>query len=140
MKVIIADDKLDLLKFAVATFKSRGHLVVGTAANGRDLVNCALENEHDIIFTDYQMPELDGLEAIKELRLQGNNRLAIINTGNIEELTEKPSQRRIEYGPLGKDGFYLEFEEPKETYAIAKPYSLSGLTELIKSILEKSQR
>jgi len=42
--------------------------VVGEAENGRDAVNLAVEKKPDIILLDVAMPDLNGLEAAKQIR------------------------------------------------------------------------
>jgi len=40
-----------------------GHEVVGSAADGAQLVDVCLSTEADLVVTDIRMPEMDGIEA-----------------------------------------------------------------------------
>jgi DNA-binding NarL/FixJ family response regulator len=64
--VIIAEDQsiiLHSLVILVKTFKNIE--VIGTAANGKELLKLLEESRPDVILTDIQMPHLDGIEATR---------------------------------------------------------------------------
>jgi DNA-binding NarL/FixJ family response regulator len=69
IRVLIADDHpvfrsgLDTLLAPVEDVE-----VVGQAADGREAVSAALSLEADVVVMDLQMPELNGIEATRELR------------------------------------------------------------------------
>jgi two-component system nitrate/nitrite response regulator NarL len=66
IKVIIAEDQsiiLHSLVILVKTFKNIE--VIGTAANGKELLKLLEESRPDVILTDIQMPHLDGIEATR---------------------------------------------------------------------------
>jgi DNA-binding NarL/FixJ family response regulator len=67
MRVLIADDHAlfrDALKSLLA---ARDFEVVGEAANGREAVKLAWTLKPEIVLMDLAMPEVDGLEATKQL-------------------------------------------------------------------------
>jgi CheY-like chemotaxis protein len=67
-KIICADDDIDNRRYyARIIFKKYG-LKIDEASNGQELVDEVQKNSYDLIITDYQMPFLDGLEAITEIR------------------------------------------------------------------------
>ncbi|MFD2329536.1 response regulator [Cohnella sp. GCM10020058] len=60
--------------------------VVGTAANGLDALDCWERLQPDIILMDVQMPKMDGIACIKEIRKQDDQvRIVILTTFNEEE-------------------------------------------------------
>jgi len=61
-KVLIVDDIEDNRKLLIEVFKSL-HLTYQEACNGKEAVQCAEENEFDLIIMDIRMPEMDGYEA-----------------------------------------------------------------------------
>jgi DNA-binding NarL/FixJ family response regulator len=65
-----------------------GLRVVGDAADGRTLVASVLELKPDIVLTDVSMPELNGLDAIKQLRARGY-------TGTIMVLSQRDERRFV---------------------------------------------
>lgn len=42
------------------------------AANGKDAMDIFQENKIDLVFLDWNMPVLDGVEFVREIRLDGN--------------------------------------------------------------------
>ncbi|MFI7599474.1 response regulator [Actinoplanes sp. NPDC049681] len=68
VRVLVADDHpifRDGLAMLLASVD--GLEVVGTAANGRDAVADAVRLQPDVVVMDVQMPELNGVEATREL-------------------------------------------------------------------------
>jgi AmiR/NasT family two-component response regulator len=63
LRIIVADDDRRMREFYQEVLSRMGHVVVGVAADGRELVAACLEAEADLVVTDIRMPELDGIEA-----------------------------------------------------------------------------
>jgi len=66
-KVLIADDNSANMETICAYLESRNYQVF-TASNGKIAVDMAITLKPDIILMDIQMPEMDGLTAIKLIR------------------------------------------------------------------------
>ena len=66
IKVMIADDS-DFVRdgMKIILDVDDDFEVLGTAANGRELIELAEKNRPDVILMDIQMPEMDGIEATK---------------------------------------------------------------------------
>ncbi len=78
LKVIIADDHeiyRDGLKMVLK--KERWLDVVGEARNGKELVQLAKKLVPDVIITDIVMPEMDGIEALKQIMKKNPQTCAI---------------------------------------------------------------
>lgn len=67
-KILIVDDEEDILEFVGYNLKKEGYKVL-TASNGRDAVKSARENIPHLIILDVMMPEMDGIETCRELRM-----------------------------------------------------------------------
>ncbi len=63
LRIVVADDERDVREFLSRVLPRCGHQVVAAAENGRQLVDYCLQLRPDLIITDVQMPELDGIEA-----------------------------------------------------------------------------
>lgn len=67
IKILLADDEPDVLDFLSFNLKKEGYEVL-TAANGREAIKIAKKESPNIIVLDVMMPEMDGIEACRELR------------------------------------------------------------------------
>jgi CheY-like chemotaxis protein len=71
ISILLAEDNIFNRKLAQNLFKSLG-FEIDLAENGKEAVKMAAEKSYDIIFMDMLMPEMDGLQAISEIRKSGN--------------------------------------------------------------------
>ncbi|HEY1041648.1 MAG TPA: response regulator [Candidatus Paceibacterota bacterium] len=70
--VLIADDERTLLGTLSNLFTSEGFSVV-ECVNGEEVVAKGLAEKPHILLLDVQMPQKDGLQALKEIREQGGD-------------------------------------------------------------------
>jgi len=70
IKVLIADDHRLFRQGLIGLMKTREELVevIGEAETGREAIQLAEELHPDIILMDIYMPQMDGLQAAKEIR------------------------------------------------------------------------
>ena len=82
--------------------------VVATTANGREAVTMALETSPDVVLMDLEMPELNGIEATREL-------IAADPSARVVILTTFSDRENI-MGALdaGALGYLLKDAEPEE--------------------------
>ena len=65
-QVLVVDDSSFMRKFICDILTKNKHMeVVGTAVNGSDAVQKTIELKPDVITLDIEMPEMDGLEALR---------------------------------------------------------------------------
>ncbi len=71
IRIIIADDSAIIRGILEKVFKADGNFeIVDLVSNGRKAVDAAREKEPDLVISDIDMPELDGVEATKLIRGQ----------------------------------------------------------------------
>ncbi len=66
-RILIADDELTVRQLLELVLTGQGY-EVALAANGAQLVRMAQERVPDLVLVDLMMPQLDGYEAIRQLR------------------------------------------------------------------------
>ncbi|MHC5539265.1 response regulator [Singulisphaera rosea] len=67
MRVLLVDDNEDFRQL-LTKFLNRNGFVVQGAAGGREALDWVGEFQPDLVLTDVRMPELDGIELIRQLR------------------------------------------------------------------------
>jgi response regulator NasT len=63
LRIAVADDEGFMRKYLQTILPRLGHKVVAVAQTGSDLVEQCRENRPDLVITDVNMPEMDGLDA-----------------------------------------------------------------------------
>ena len=66
-RVLVIDDEFHILHYMRATLEAWGH-EVRTTADGAEGLRLALEETHDLVFTDVRMPGIGGREIYETLR------------------------------------------------------------------------
>lgn len=66
--VLIAEDEEFLRKILSQSFRDAGFTVL-EAVNGQEALNLALANKPSVSILDIMMPEMDGMETLKKIRL-----------------------------------------------------------------------
>ncbi|MEX0882562.1 MAG: ATP-binding protein [Cyclobacteriaceae bacterium] len=77
LKILLAEDNEINLKFMVMLLGQMGY-EIDVALNGLDAVSLVKEKYYDLIFMDYQMPGMNGLDATNIIRTLPNGKGAVI--------------------------------------------------------------
>ena len=78
MSILLAEDNVVNQKVATRLFSKFGY-EIDVANNGSEVIKAIEQNEYDLVFMDIQMPEMDGLEATRQIiEKWGDNRPRII--------------------------------------------------------------
>ncbi len=65
--ILIADDSASMRNMVSATLQSAGHRVT-SAADGQQALSEAQKGKYDAVVTDLNMPVMDGITLVKNLR------------------------------------------------------------------------
>lgn len=82
LKVLVVEDEEMIRKGIVLAvdWAAMDCVVVGEAANGLEALDAVERLAPSLIITDLKMPQMDGIEMLRELRQRGNNAYVIILT------------------------------------------------------------
>ena len=70
LKVLLVDDHAVMREGLAALLTAAGIDVIGTASNGREAVHLARELTPDVVVMDISMPDLNGIEAARQIRVR----------------------------------------------------------------------
>ncbi len=84
--ILVVDDNLTNLKVASGLLKKYNANVL-TALSGRECLNILAKEHVDLLFLDYMMPEMNGIDTLNEIRSKNiprlNNMPAVALTANV---------------------------------------------------------
>jgi DNA-binding response OmpR family regulator len=119
-KILVVDDEDDILQFLELVLREKGYDVV-TAAGGQEALTRAQIEKPDLVLLDIMMPQLDGWEVLKLLRV--DEETASIPVAMLSARTE--AKDRVQ-----------GLQEGAVDY-ICKPFALQELLEKIGSIFSQ---
>ena len=121
IRALVVDDEPMNLMVAKSILDSYG-MEVTTAGSGREAVELCEKTSFDIVFMDHMMPEMDGVEAARQIksRLSGRKLLMVALTANAV------SSAREMFMTEGFDGF------------VSKPVDIMELERVLRTILPES--
>ncbi len=73
MKVLVADDSGIMRKIIIRSLNSVGVTDIAEAADGQEAIAVFKANAIDLILTDWNMPNMSGLELVEAIRATGSN-------------------------------------------------------------------
>ena len=76
LRIAVAEDDPNLLAFYQVALGRLGHIVVATARTGNELIEQCRLSQPELILTDIQMPDMDGIEAAA--RIYRDNPIPVI--------------------------------------------------------------
>jgi CheY-like chemotaxis protein len=110
LNILLAEDDEMIEKITSFYLRRIGH-EVDVAKNGNEAVNMFKNRLYDLILMDIQMPELDGLQAVKEIRKIEEEYRKAGHTTIIAITTNPNKEECIEAGVDGYAQKPFSFEE-----------------------------
>lgn len=117
-KILAVDDSSSMRQMVSFTLKGAGYDVV-EAVDGQDALNKAKSDQFDLIVTDVNMPVMDGITFIKNLRGEPNYKF----TPMLMLTTESAADKKAEGKAAGATGW------------VVKPFNPDQLINTVKKVL-----
>jgi DNA-binding NtrC family response regulator len=150
--ILIVEDDPEVLSVLQAIF-SKYFTTVLTALNGNLAQNILKEKTPDLLLTDFQMPEVDGIELVMKMRSQGINIPVVILSSakdrgllikaiklGVQDFIEKPFKkvdlemavhRSLEVGVRNNNLSDLVNKFGADSFEVKKQQKLIGLLKAI---------
>ena len=121
MKVLIVDDSSTMRKIVHRSLRQSGIELDGVleASNGKEALDVLKSEEVDIILTDINMPEMNGLELIKAVKMSNETSqipIIVISTEGADDIVKEAQS-------LGAAGF------------IRKPFTPENIKERFEEVI-----
>ena len=116
-KILVVDDQLDAAKLLIALLRLDGFEAERLEANWQDLAEEVEKRKPDLVILDVRLPEITGLELLRQLRAHPDADVASVSV-----LLTSALDSRYEGELAGANGFML------------KPYTRQELLHAIQAI------
>lgn len=114
-KILTVDDSISMRQMITFTLRENGYEVV-EAVDGQDAISKAQNQSFDLIFTDQNMPNIDGLTLIQMLRVLPQH-----ETTPILMLTTEASDDMKKMGrAAGATGWLVKPFDPQKLLDVVK--------------------
>lgn len=112
LRVLLVEDEPDVALVAATVLEGAGHHVT-VASDGKEGLDIALQEQPELVVSDFMMPRLNGLEMIERLRQAGFTRPIILTTAIPED--------------------HLPLRPGYDVY-LAKPYGMRQLLSVVEAL------
>ncbi len=114
-RILVVDDSASMRQMVAFTLKGAGHVVV-EKNDGVEALASAKTESFDLVITDVNMPNMDGITLTKELRGLPNYRFTPILTLT----TESSAEKKMAGKQAGATGWLVKPFNPNQLLATAK--------------------
>lgn len=116
--VLIVDDAAFMRMMIKDILGKNGYTVIGEAENGAVAVEKYMELNPDIVIMDITMPEMDGLQAVREIRKRD------------------PQAKIIMCSAMGQQAMVIDAIQSGAKDFIVKPFQADRVVEAVKKALK----
>jgi two-component system chemotaxis response regulator CheY len=116
--ILVLDDSASMRQMIKTALMDKGHAIVG-AANGVQGLKFAKSTAFDLVITDLNMPEMDGLTFVRELRKSPDHRAIPVLFVSTES----------------RDAVKQEAKAAGATGWVMKPFSADQLCRVVEKVL-----
>ena len=123
IKILIVDDSITIRRIITNALKTVGFTETIEASNGKEALEKLTSSKVDFVITDWNMPEMNGLDLIKEIRAN-----PVYSSMPILMITTRGTEHDV-----------VEALQAKVNSYIMKPFTPQELKEKIEGILKTVQ-
>jgi response regulator NasT len=95
LRIVIADDESLIRLDLKETLQRMGHQVVAEAGDGRTAVELVRQHRPDLVVLDVKMPELDGVDAAKEVSKERLAPVLLLTAYSQQELVQRAMEAGV---------------------------------------------
>lgn len=95
LRILIADDESLRVMSLKGQLETLGHKVVAEASNGKEAVRLAEELRPDLAILDIKMPEMDGIEAARQITATRPIPIILLTAYSERELAERAASANV---------------------------------------------
>jgi two-component system chemotaxis response regulator CheY len=117
VNVLVVEDSATMRSFVVAALEAEGFEVT-TAKSGFEALRVLKERKFDLVITDINMPDINGLEVVKHVRENPNHKeipLIIISTDGRDRDRERGMK-------LGASDYLIKPFKPEDLISTARRF------------------
>jgi len=111
-RILAVDDSTSMRQMVVFTLKGAGYMVQ-EAADGQQALDVAKTSQFDLVLSDVNMPVMDGIQLIRELRALPNYKFTPI----LMLTTEAGAAKKMEGKQAGATGWIVKPFNPDQLLA-----------------------
>jgi len=79
MRFLVVDDSTTMRRIIINTLNKLGYTEIVEAGNGREGIDRVSEGPVDLIITDWNMPEMNGIDFVRSLRaMEGKQHVPVL--------------------------------------------------------------
>ena len=116
MRILIVDDAMCMRMMLKDILSKNGYEVVGEAANGKEAIDKYIELRPDLVLLDITMPEMDGIEALKKIKIS------------------EPKAKIIMCSAMGQQNMVIEAIQNGALDFIVKPFQQNRVLESLRRV------
>ena|GEM_PF-1035434 len=121
IRFMIVDDTKFMRKMLTDILSDMKYEVVGEADNGTLAVQMYKKLRPDVTFLDIYMPEVDGIEAMRQIRSIDPNAIVIVCSGTSQQYLISDAMK------LGANGYVMKPFKPKQILEVIQKYVIPAL-------------
>ncbi len=132
IRIVLAEDYTILRAGLKSLLESNpDYTVIGEAGNGREAIRCAVEKKPDLTIMDLNMPGMNGMDAIQEIRNRIPEMKILVLTAHNEEEYVLASLNAGANGYILKDATHTELLIAVERVMQGKIYLSPDITDKV---------